>query len=151
MQKFSPASILVLSRRDWYNLKEFERPATLAEAKMHEMAIAQGIMKIAVKTALENEARKILSVKVLIGQMTGIDSDSLIFCFKSLAKAETQIEAANAVLTVETLPLRAKCQECFREIEFKEKVYRFFCPQCDSPHLNIISGQDLNVAHLDVE
>lgn len=118
---------------------------------MHEMAIAQGIINIAVKAAKEENASKVTAVKAAIGQMTGIDQHSLIFCFAALAKAQEDIDAAGAILTVEIIPLRAKCQNCRSDIEFKRKAYRFFCPYCASPKIDIVSGRELKVIHIDVE
>ncbi len=44
---------------------------------MHEMAIAQGILEIVLKTAAENEAKKVLGIKLLIGEMTRVEPESL--------------------------------------------------------------------------
>jgi hydrogenase nickel incorporation protein HypA/HybF len=121
---------------------------------MHEMAIAQGIMKIAEAAARENSAEKIIGVKVEIGQMTGIDPDSLTFCFSALGKAQDDIDASEAVLTLEILPFSAECQNCRNGIKFSKdtkRPYRFFCPHCGSPKINIVSGKELKVVHIDIE
>ena len=45
---------------------------------MHEMAIAQGILDIVLRTAAQNNAMKVMGVKLLIGQMTQIEPDPYI-------------------------------------------------------------------------
>ncbi|MDF2928325.1 MAG: hypA [Anaerospora sp.] len=60
---------------------------------MHEMAIAQGILDIAVQEATLNGAETITRIKLRIGEMTGVQPEALTFCFEALA-AETPAEAA---------------------------------------------------------
>ena len=51
---------------------------------MHETGIAQSILDIAIKTALENGAKKINNVAVKVGKMNAIDEASLRFAFDAV-------------------------------------------------------------------
>ena len=53
---------------------------------MHEMSLAEGILKIALEYAEDNEAKKVEEIGLLIGEMSGVVVDSLDFGFKMLAK-----------------------------------------------------------------
>ena len=48
---------------------------------MHEMAIAEGILDIALDYARQNKAQKVNEVGLLLGEMSGVEVDSLEFSF----------------------------------------------------------------------
>lgn len=113
---------------------------------MHEMAIAQGILDIVLDTAARHEAAKVVRIKLQVGAMTEVEPEALKFCFAALA-AETPAEAAE--LEIETTPLVGRCRDCGRE--FAVERFCFLCPGCGSAGVEIISGRELRVEHLEVE
>lgn len=54
---------------------------------MHELSIAMGMVDEITRIARENNARKVITVKLKIGKMSGIVIDSLRFTFDA-AKLE---------------------------------------------------------------
>lgn len=113
---------------------------------MHELTIAQGILDIVVKTAVSHEAGKVVGVKVLAGELTGIVPEALEFGFGVLAEGTI---AAGAQLTIHTVPLTGRCQECGHESHVDK--YRFICTSCGSSAIEIISGRELKVESVEVE
>lgn len=113
---------------------------------MHEMALAQGILATALDAAASNDAVKIGRVKILVGEMTNAEPESLKFCFTALA-AGTIAEGAELDITI--MPLIGRCSKCCGQ--FAVNGYYFVCPQCQSPSVEIISGRELRVEHLEVE
>ncbi|WP_378955707.1 hydrogenase maturation nickel metallochaperone HypA [Pelosinus sp. sgz500959] len=113
---------------------------------MHEMAIAQGILDIVLKTAAENKARKVTGVKLLIGQMTQIEPESLTFGFEALAMGSI---AEGAHLDITTIPLVGECNSCKQQ--FSIEKYCFLCPHCNSANIAVVSGRELAVDYLEVE
>lgn len=113
---------------------------------MHEMAIAQGILDIAVDTAVRHSAAKVLSIKLLVGQMTQVEPESLAFCFNALAAGSP---ADGAKLDVTIVPLTGRCNGCGHEFGIQQ--FCFVCPLCGSPGVEILSGRELMVEHLEVE
>jgi hydrogenase nickel incorporation protein HypA/HybF len=113
---------------------------------MHEMAIAQGVLDIVLANAARHNAVRISSIKLQIGEMTEVEPESLRFCFSALADGTP---AAGAELEVEVIPLRGRCRDCSRE--FAVERFRFLCPDCGSVGVEIISGRELRVEHLEVE
>jgi len=110
---------------------------------MHEMGIAQGILDIAMDYAKEG---KIKVISLLIGQMTGVEPESLRFCFSSLSAGTI---AEGAELKVKIVPLVGRCRDCQREFGIDE--YKFVCSVCGSVAVEIISGRELKVEYLEVE
>ncbi|MDR3591131.1 MAG: hydrogenase maturation nickel metallochaperone HypA [Negativicutes bacterium] len=113
---------------------------------MHEMAIAQGILDIALDNAARHGAKTISRIKLLVGEMTEVEPDSLRFCFGALAQGTA---AAGAELEIEAVPLVGRCRDC--GAEFVIKRFRFLCPACSSAGVEILSGRELKVEHLEVE
>lgn len=113
---------------------------------MHEAGIAQSIIDIAINTAKENSLSKITLVSVRIGKMSAVDEASLRFAFDALKNGT---EAENAYLEYTEVPLKGKCLDCGAEEEFEG----FFvnCPKCRSSKVSIISGNELEVSHIEAE
>lgn len=113
---------------------------------MHEMAIAQGILDIALDNAARHEAAKVSRIKLQVGAMTEVEPEALKFCFAALAAGTA---AAAAELEIETIPLVGRCRDCGRE--FAVERYCFLCPACGGAGIEIVSGRELRVEHLEVE
>jgi len=85
-------------------------------------------------------------VGVRIGEMAAIDQDALRFCFEAMVK-ETDLESLE--LGIELCPRRHRCRACGRE--FIVRDYDSQCPQCASFDTACISGDELELAYLEVE
>jgi hydrogenase nickel incorporation protein HypA/HybF len=118
----------------------------ILEKTMHEMAIAQGVLDIALDNAAQHDAKKIIRIKLLVGEMTQVEPDSLRFCFEALAEGTL---AAGAELEIAAVPLVGRCRDC--GTEFGIERFRFFCPACSSAGVEILTGRELKVEHLEVE
>jgi hydrogenase nickel incorporation protein HypA/HybF len=53
---------------------------------MHEFGIAQSMLDLAIETAKKNNASKILSIKVRIGELSHVTLDSLSFAFSCVSQ-----------------------------------------------------------------
>ncbi|MDF2571172.1 MAG: hybF [Sporomusa sp.] len=113
---------------------------------MHELAIAQGILDIALNTAVSHGAGKVTGIKVLTGEMTGVVPEALQFGFAALAEGTI---AAGACLTICSMPLIGCCRDCGCERQVDK--YRFVCSTCESYAIEIISGRELKVESVEVE
>lgn len=113
---------------------------------MHEMGIANSILE-AVRTEMErrpeNRARR---VGVRVGELAAIDAESLRFCFDAL-KRETDLEALE--LEIEVCSRRHRCKLC--GAEFTVRDYDFECPQCHGLASECLSGDELDLAYVEVE
>jgi hydrogenase nickel incorporation protein HypA/HybF len=85
-------------------------------------------------------------VGVRIGEMAAIDQEALRFCFEAMI-LETDLESLE--LGIEVCPRRHRCQGCGRE--FIVRDYDSRCPQCASMETTCISGDELELAYLEVE
>jgi len=85
-------------------------------------------------------------VGVRIGEMAAIDQDALRFCFEAII---LETDLASLELGIEICPRRHRCQFCARE--FIVRDYDSRCPQCASLETMCISGDELELAYLEVE
>ena len=113
---------------------------------MHEMAIAEGILKIALDYGEKNQARKIQEVGLLIGDMSGVETEALEFSFRMISEGTM---AAEAKLSIKRVPLVGKCGKCGRE--FAIEHYDFWCPECKDGVLTLLSGREMQVEYLEVD
>ena len=85
-------------------------------------------------------------VGVRIGEMAAIDQDALRFCFEAIV-LETDLESVE--LAIEFCPRRHRCQICGHDFVVRDYASR--CPQCASLETTCISGDELELAYLEVE
>ena len=114
--------------------------------RMHEMALAESILKISLECASANTAKSVSKIGLVIGKMSGVETEALEFSFHLLAKGTA---ADGADLDIKRSPLIAKCDKCGTEQQLEN--YNFFCPKCTDGVLKIISGRELQVSYVEVE
>jgi hydrogenase nickel incorporation protein HypA/HybF len=113
---------------------------------MHEMAIANSVLE-AVRTEMGlHPGTYPCKVGVRIGELAAIDQDALRFCFEAIVH-ETDLESL--ALGIEVCPRRHRCLACGHE--FVVHDYDCSCPQCASLGTTCISGDELELAYLEVE
>jgi hydrogenase nickel incorporation protein HypA/HybF len=113
---------------------------------MHEVGITQSIIEIAEKHALEGGARKVLSLTVEIGELSGVVPEAVEFAFEACSRG-TLLEESK--LIIESIPGRARCGDCRRETGIDR--YSFACPSCDAFALEILQGEELRIKEMEVD
>lgn len=113
---------------------------------MHEMAITQSMLDLVLEEAAKAGAGKVLTVNVVIGEMTGVVDDCLRTYFDLLSPGTP---AEGAVLSVQNVPRQARCRDCAHV--FHPSGIDWRCPQCRSFKLEIIAGNELHVESMEVE
>jgi hydrogenase nickel incorporation protein HypA/HybF len=113
---------------------------------MHELGIANSILD-AVRCELQRHPdARATAVGVRIGELAAIDEDALRFGFETLVR-DTELEGLR--LAIEWCPRRHRCRNC--QCEFKVREYDFQCPQCRAVATGCVSGNELELAYLEVE
>jgi len=113
---------------------------------MHEMGIANSVLE-AVRTEMGlHPGTYPCKVGVRIGEMAAIDQDALRFCFEAIIQ---ETDLASLELGIEVCPRRHRCQVCGHD--FIVRDYDSRCPQCATFETTCISGDELELAYLEVE
>ena len=113
---------------------------------MHELSIATSILNTVLHEMQNRNLVQVNAIVTRIGSFSTIEPDSLQFCFEAI-KADTPL--AKTELKIETVPLECKCRAC--DHEFAVESYVFTCPSCHSTQLEIVKGEELDIAYLEVE
>jgi hydrogenase nickel incorporation protein HypA/HybF len=113
---------------------------------MHEMAVTQSILDIALDHAARNGAARVTSLNLLIGQLSSIVDDSVQFYWDILSR-DTLCEGA--VLFFQRLPARLACLDCQYEYELSRGLEA--CPRCESFRVRVISGDEFRLESIEIE
>ncbi len=114
---------------------------------MHEMAVTQSILEIALRHAAQTSAHRITAINLVIGDLTGYVDDSIQFYFDFLTQ---DTSAQGARLKIERIPARARCHTCGSEYEPPD-ARLWTCPQCGALGGEVTAGKEFYVASIEVE
>lgn len=76
---------------------------------MHEFSIAAGLVEKLLDFGEKNPEKKIVEVRVAIGELTQVEDKQLTFCYNSIIN-ETALEGS--ILQLEKIAARVKCPYC---------------------------------------
>ena len=102
---------------------------------MHEVSIAEGIVSAVLKTLGNESVPRILSVRVAVGELAGVDCETLRFAWPSVTR-ETILEGAE--LQIERPPGRALPR------------HGDACPLCGGWRLAPVAGHELKVLDFEI-
>jgi hydrogenase nickel incorporation protein HypA/HybF len=113
---------------------------------MHEFGIANSVLEAARAEASLRPELKLAKIVVRVGDLAGVDADALSFCFEAMVK-ETDMQSV--VLEIERRAHRNRCPHCANEFEIVN--YDITCPACGEPETTFVSGNELELAYLEME
>lgn len=113
---------------------------------MHEASIAESILEIAINECLKAGFSRIDRIRVEIGIMNAINSESLLFAFNA-SKLNTIAEEAG--LDIIEKPAGGYCRECDQRFT-SEQFPLLNCPICGGQDFIIDQGRELNIIELEV-
>jgi hydrogenase nickel incorporation protein HypA/HybF len=113
---------------------------------MHELGIAQSVLEAVQAEAVRHPGSKPVKVGLRVGELAAVDPDALRFSFEVLTR-ETDLEGLQ--LEIQSCPRRHRCLDCGTEFDVKD--FNFRCPQCHSKRNQCISGDQLEIAYLELE
>jgi hydrogenase nickel incorporation protein HypA/HybF len=113
---------------------------------MHEMSIANSLLDSVRTEALRFPDKHIAKVGVRIGALAGVDPEALRFCFEVFVK-DSDMEPLEL-----DIDYRARRHECLVCGESFDAAYEDTpCPRCGAADSIFISGDELELAYLEVE
>lgn len=110
---------------------------------MHELSIATEIISIVEKEIARQSLNSVSSIKLRIGALAGVNPEALRFGFEA-ASAGTAL--AGTTLDIDWIVVKGKCRTCGREFTIDD--FAFICPFCDSPDIEVLQGEELDIVHL---
>ena len=113
---------------------------------MHELSVCQAMMSQVEAIVKREGARSVISITLRIGPLSGVVPELLQQAF-TIARAGTP--ASDAELLTELQPIRIRCLDCDTESEAQPS--RLLCSSCDSFRTQVISGDELLLASVELD
>lgn len=120
---------------------------------MHELSMADGILKAVIKNAEENQATEVLEVTVEIGKLALLNPEQVKFMLDVLSEDTI---ANGAKFTMEEIPIEIECGECGYMGEADGDDLDHYtpiveCPKCENKLVNVTNGKDCIVKNIIIE
>ncbi len=118
---------------------------------MHELSLADGMLKTVLEAAQKEKAKKIKSIKLEMGEILLVNSEQLTFCFDVISKGTI---AEDAKLDIRFLKPRVHCNKCNKEFNISSDkdfpILSMIC-ECGSNDVTILSGREFNIKSIKIE
>ncbi len=112
---------------------------------MHELSIVMGIVDIANDEVQKHHARKVESIELEIGTMSGVEFGALEFAWDAGVR-NTILEHSDIVIN--KVQATARCSDCGTEFLVTEPFSP--CPVCNNVLIEYLKGKELRVKSLTV-
>lgn len=113
---------------------------------MHEYAVTQSMISMAVEEANKAEASKILEIRLVIGDLSTIIDDSVQMYFDIMSEGTI---AEGAKLIFNRVKAEFKCKEC-GEVFIKPNK-GFDCPKCGGLGTPTGKGREFYIESLEID
>lgn len=114
---------------------------------MHELSVTQGVLDIALSAARNANAGRIITIDLLVGELTSFVDDSIQFYFDILSKGTA---AEGAQLRIQREPALATCGQCGHKFRATIPLLPA-CPGCGSSYVRVTGGNALRVESIEVD
>jgi hydrogenase nickel incorporation protein HypA/HybF len=105
---------------------------------MHERSLVRALLRQVQQIANENSAVRVLSIRVRIGEFSGVEPELIASAYDDLIQG-TPI--SGATLDLERSPLEAACHQCGNR--FRVERFSFQCARCGSLHVTLRGGEEM--------
>ena len=112
---------------------------------MHEVSVARNIMEIVVGSVPCESLSSVRTVRVKVGDSSGVMPDALLFSFEALVQ-ETPLLLAR--LVIDHVPFSIRCKTC--GLVSTDAGGMAICHACGSPKAEILSGTELEVTEVEL-
>ncbi|MCJ7737880.1 MAG: hydrogenase maturation nickel metallochaperone HypA [Anaerolineae bacterium] len=113
---------------------------------MHELAITQNILEIAVRHAEKANAHRITHLNLVIGELASIIDDSVQFYWDIISRDSI---AEGSQLHFERHAAQLRCTQCSHMFPLNSSEYQ--CPACGDRHVVACGGDEFRLESIEVE
>lgn len=115
-------------------------------AAMHEMSLAEGVLRIIEAQAREQDFTRVKTVRLELGQLSHAAPEALAFCYDAVVRGTV---AEGSRLEIVRTPGQAQCLACDRTVALARRYDP--CPHCGGHRLQVIAGEEMRVKELEVQ
>jgi len=117
---------------------------------MHELPVTKSILDIVIKHAEANNVKKIISINLMIGDLSQLENEWIQRYFDYLSKDTI---AEDAKLKIKRVPVVMQCSQCSHTFEVNiREIKEIQCPRCGrTKNFSIISGREYYIKDIEVQ
>jgi hydrogenase nickel incorporation protein HypA/HybF len=113
---------------------------------MHELAVTQSILEIAVRHAEAQQAKRITDLFIVMGEWSSTVDDSIQFYWDMISEGTI---AVGATLHFKRIPVEIQCLDC--KHTYKPSSRELLCPNCASMRIKVKTGDEFYLEAIEVE
>jgi hydrogenase nickel incorporation protein HypA/HybF len=113
---------------------------------MHELSVCQALIGQVERVARENDARRVVSIVIAVGPLSGVEAGLLEHAYP-IAAAGTVAEHAR--LEIEVVPVRVRCRKCGDESAAQPN--RLLCASCGDWQVHVTAGEEMLLKRVEIE
>ncbi len=113
---------------------------------MHEMSLAESVLRIIEDEARTHGLRRVRSVTLEIGKLAAVEPDAMRFAFSAVTHDTL---AEGAMLELREIPGEGRCGACGAAVRMDDPLA--LCPQCGSGSVLVTGGDRMRVVELEAE
>jgi len=113
---------------------------------MHELAVTESLLELALRHAERAGARRIVRLNLVIGELASIVDESVQFYWDIISR-DTMAEGAQ--LHFDRVPGTLRCVRCGHVFPINGSNYA--CPACDGEQLVVARGDEFRLESIEVE
>lgn len=115
---------------------------------MHELPVTEGILKIVLRHAESDGARKVVAIHLRVGELSDLIDEWIQRYFDYLSRGTI---AEGAVLKIERSPVVFRCEECGESFPVDVRKTRdIACTRCGGAKTIFVSGREFFIKHIEV-
>lgn len=116
---------------------------------MHEMTLLSSVTQIIAEEMEQHGLTQLSRVTLKSGALAGLVPEAMRFAWEVLTDSG---QLKGAALCVETVPVRLRCGDCFREFAPEEQVVFAVCPVCGQElgH-KVLAGREVYIESIEGE
>ena len=120
---------------------------------MHELSMADAMVKTVLDVAEKNDAIEIIEVTIEIGKLTMLNPEQIRFLLEVLVE-NTLLEGAD--INIVELPVELNCNSCeytgLADMDDSDHYLAIVkCPNCSERNVEITAGRECNVKNIKIE
>ena len=113
---------------------------------MHELAVTENILNIALKHAQQSEAVCVTDIYITMGQLSSVVDDSVQFYWDIISQDTI---CAGAKLHFKRIPASLTCLDCGSTYTLEGDLTP--CPKCGSAQVKVKTGEEFWVDSIEIE
>ncbi|HVP20683.1 MAG TPA: hydrogenase maturation nickel metallochaperone HypA [Anaerolineaceae bacterium] len=113
---------------------------------MHELAVTESVLNIAVDHANKAGAKRVTDIYLVIGRLASIVDDSVQFYWDIISQNTI---CDKAQLHFKRMPANILCLDCGNEFPLEDELCP--CPSCAGSRLKVITGDEFSLDSIEIE